>query len=71
MLTLGIDRHIKVVLIRMYSRHSSASSRDFHQRMHILLEERSKNSFTFQISVTDVPFQYKFLTTSVSLICFL
>ncbi len=39
----AIDRHTKVAFARMYATHSSASARDFLQRLHLLLDGRIEN----------------------------
>jgi putative transposase len=39
----AIDRHTKVAFARMYTSHSSASARDFLQRLHILLDGKIEN----------------------------
>jgi len=39
----AIDRHTKVAFARMYKTHSSASARDFLNRLHILLDGKIEN----------------------------
>lgn len=39
----AIDRHTKVAFARMYTTHSSASARDFLQRLHFLLDGKIHN----------------------------
>lgn len=42
----GIDDHSKMAYARMYTNHSSASAKDFFQRLDYLLEEKVKNVHT-------------------------
>jgi len=39
----AIDRHTKVAFARMYTTHSSASARDFLERLHLLLDGKIEN----------------------------